>query len=167
MNLQQALTDAQPIPGSVKRYWDDLVTGLGLRISGGGKRVYIVRREGSRVDERIADAGQITLDTARQIALAVRAGRDGGDGDIRSGEQSAGRASLPRLLRAKEVLDLTGISHSGLYARINKGTFPAPVKIGPKTARWREDEIAEWLETVTAQRSQPDSQLRCAGRGGR
>ena len=157
MHLQQALTEAQPIPGSVKRYWDDLVTGLGLRVSGGGKRVYIVRREGSARDERIASAGQITLDTARQIALAVRAGRDGTDSDYGAGERGAGRASLPRLLRAREVLDLTGISHSGLYARINKGTFPAPIKIGPKTARWREDEIAEWLESASAQRSQPGS----------
>lgn len=152
MNLQQALTEAQPIPGSVKRYWDDLVTGLGLRVSGGGKRVYIVRREGSRSDERIAGAGQITLDTARQIALAVRAGRDGVDGDIRAGEQGAGRARLPLLMRVGEVLEITGFAKSTLYAH---KTFPAPVRVGPNSVRWREDEVAEWLGEVSAQRSQP------------
>ncbi len=42
-----------------------------------------------------------------------------------------------RLLRAKEVCILLGISKSTLYKFISEGKFPKPRKLGTRTSAWR------------------------------
>ena len=55
---------------------------------------------------------------------------------------------MERLLRVSEVIELTGISHSHLYHRIADGTFPSPLKIGKKSVRFRESDIAMWFDEL-------------------
>lgn len=50
------------------------------------------------------------------------------------------------LLRRKSVLDMTGLSRSGLYARIKEGKFPAPVNIGAKSVAWVSTEVQQWIK---------------------
>ena len=50
-----------------------------------------------------------------------------------------------RLLRRREVLTKTGLSASTLYRRIQAGTFPPPVELGPKAVAWRESEVLAWI----------------------
>ena len=55
--------------------------------------------------------------------------------------------TFPRLLRIDHVKDLTKMSKSTIYRKINSGEFPSPVDLGGKSKRWREDELIEWLES--------------------
>ena len=49
------------------------------------------------------------------------------------------------LMRLPNVMVATGLSRSTIYKRINEGTFPAPVRIGPRTVAWVTKEIEEWV----------------------
>lgn len=49
------------------------------------------------------------------------------------------------LLRLRDVQKQTGLSRSGLYAAVKKGTFPAPIKIGIRAVAWRASQITQWI----------------------
>lgn len=49
------------------------------------------------------------------------------------------------LLTRTEVEHLTLFSTSGLYAAMNRGEFPRPVRIGRRKVAWRRDDVEEWL----------------------
>lgn len=57
-----------------------------------------------------------------------------------------------RLLRAPEVMQMTGLPHSSLYAHVAKGRFPRPIKPTPRTALWKLSEVLTWVEAKTAER---------------
>ena len=42
-----------------------------------------------------------------------------------------------RLLRRREVEEITGMSRSSIYRLMKKGKFPRRVRIGSKAVRWR------------------------------
>lgn len=42
-----------------------------------------------------------------------------------------------RILRCKDVMALTGLSRSTLYAMMSEGTFPASVKLSKRKERGR------------------------------
>lgn len=46
-----------------------------------------------------------------------------------------------KFLRLPEVRARTGKSRSSIYAGIDDGTFPKPIKIGPRAVGWIEAEI--------------------------
>lgn len=50
-----------------------------------------------------------------------------------------------KILRLPAVRELVGLSRSGIYARIQAGTFPSPIKMG-KASGWIEAEIQAWIE---------------------
>ena len=59
-------------------------------------------------------------------------------------------------LRLPEVKAVTGLSKSSLYALIRANSFPAPVRIGPRTVAWVGSEIRQWAdERVLTSRSMP------------
>jgi prophage regulatory protein len=59
-------------------------------------------------------------------------------------------------LRLPAVKALTGLSKSSLYALIRTHSFPAPVRLGPRTAAWVRSEVKEWAEErVLSSRSVP------------
>ncbi|WP_375381535.1 helix-turn-helix transcriptional regulator [uncultured Sphingomonas sp.] len=49
------------------------------------------------------------------------------------------------LLRRDKVLERTGMSKSTLYQKIEEKRFPAPVTLGTRMSRWREEDVADWL----------------------
>lgn len=49
------------------------------------------------------------------------------------------------LLPLPVVMLLTNLSRSKLYLDIQRGTFPAPVKIGAKKSAWRSSEVQAWI----------------------
>lgn len=52
----------------------------------------------------------------------------------------------PAMLTNPEVRSRTGIkSHTKLYDLIRQGKFPAPVKLGARTARWPAAVVEEWI----------------------
>ena len=54
----------------------------------------------------------------------------------------------PRLLNLKEVSSLLSMSRSTIYKRISEGTFPGPIRIGPRSVRWRSSEIEGWRDNL-------------------
>ena len=54
--------------------------------------------------------------------------------------------SFRRLLRLREVMRLTGLSRSSIYAYMKKGKFPAKVLITERLVGWPEDVIQDWIE---------------------
>ncbi len=59
--------------------------------------------------------------------------------------------AAPRLIRLKEVMRLTGLSRSTIYAKMDAGTFPRQRKITPTIAVWSEVEVIAWIAEVLAQ----------------
>lgn len=53
-----------------------------------------------------------------------------------------------RILRRPDVERLVGLSKPSLYRQINAGTFPRPVKLGPRAVGWFEHEIEAWLASL-------------------
>ncbi|NCO04306.1 MAG: AlpA family transcriptional regulator [Alphaproteobacteria bacterium] len=54
------------------------------------------------------------------------------------------------LLRLPEVIKRTGLSRSTIYAYIDKGDFPKPVKIGLRAVAWHEVKIDSWIKSRVA-----------------
>ena len=52
-----------------------------------------------------------------------------------------------RLLRRRQVEEITGLSRSSIYRLMQDGEFPRPVKVGPAAVRWRSSDIKVWLES--------------------
>ncbi|MGZ3182081.1 MAG: helix-turn-helix transcriptional regulator [Telluria sp.] len=55
------------------------------------------------------------------------------------------RAIAPRLVRLQEVIRICGLSRTGVYAAIQAGTFPAPIKIGGRASAWIKHEVENWV----------------------
>jgi len=53
----------------------------------------------------------------------------------------------PTILRRKQVEAQTGLSRSTIYLQIKKGTFPKPIKLGPRAVGWVENEVDAWLSS--------------------
>ncbi len=49
------------------------------------------------------------------------------------------------LLRRAEVEAQTGLGRSTIYRLMRAGDFPTPIKIGPRSVRWPQSELNEFL----------------------
>jgi excisionase family DNA binding protein len=63
-------------------------------------------------------------------------------------EKGGSPVTLPRLLDAKEVAELLGISRNRLYELGRRGMIPT-VRISRGQVRYREDELLRWIERST------------------
>lgn len=52
-----------------------------------------------------------------------------------------------RLLRRRQVEEITGLSRSSIYRLMRNGEFPLAVKVGPSAVRWKTSEITVWMES--------------------
>ncbi|TLS68640.1 AlpA family transcriptional regulator [Mariprofundus erugo] len=50
------------------------------------------------------------------------------------------------ILRLPAVKARSGLSRSSIYLRVEEGTFPSPISLGPRTIGWIESEIEEWIQ---------------------
>lgn len=72
---------------------------------------------------------------------------------------------MAKFLRLTEVKVRVGLAESTLYAKVARGEFPAPVKIGPRASAWLEDEIEKWMaDRVAASRDTKSAHGHRAGR---
>ena len=55
-------------------------------------------------------------------------------------------------LTLQEVRRRTGLSRSTIYNKINEGTFPRQVNVGPRGVRWLEREITDWIQLCLDER---------------
>jgi prophage regulatory protein len=56
-----------------------------------------------------------------------------------------------RLIRLPEVMDQVGLSRSTIYLYIQKGEFPAPVKLGSRSVAWNSEDIDAWIQEKLGQ----------------
>lgn len=61
------------------------------------------------------------------------------------------------LIKLNEVRARTGLSRSSIYAFIDKGTFPAQVKLGERSVAWVDSEIEGWVESKMLARDAANS----------
>lgn len=56
-------------------------------------------------------------------------------------------ASLPpeAFIRLPQVIALVGLKRASIYAKIGKGSFPAPHKLTAHASGWRIGDIRKWL----------------------
>ena len=72
-----------------------------------------------------------------------------------------------RLLRRHEVQSRCSVSKSTLYALLQNGAFPRPIKLSPNRVAWLEGEIDDWIAARAGEREPTSFQGRpVAGRDG-
>jgi prophage regulatory protein len=54
-----------------------------------------------------------------------------------------------RLLRLAEVSAMVGLRRSAIYQHISKGRFPAPVKVGDRSVRWKLADVLAWRAHIS------------------
>ena len=50
-----------------------------------------------------------------------------------------------KLHRRPSVEEITGLSRSTIYALMDDGEFPRPVRIGRRAVAWRDSDLTAWL----------------------
>jgi prophage regulatory protein len=43
---------------------------------------------------------------------------------------------------------VVGLKKSKIYSLLQEGRFPAPVKLGPRSVRWRASAIWKWIDNL-------------------
>lgn len=56
------------------------------------------------------------------------------------------------ILRLPEVKARTGLSRSSIYLQASRGSFPKPVRLGPRAVGWLESEVSGWVEARANER---------------
>jgi prophage regulatory protein len=56
-----------------------------------------------------------------------------------------GLTSSPRFLRLPDVLAMTGLKRSSLYALIDSGDFPKPAPLTTRTVGFLSSEVVAWM----------------------
>ena len=51
-----------------------------------------------------------------------------------------------RFIRMPEVIKMTGLGKSTIFAWINTNRFPAPIKMGRRVSVWKISTIHAWME---------------------
>lgn len=53
-----------------------------------------------------------------------------------------------RIVRLKEIQQMTGLSRSTIYAQIAKGNFPKQIQLTEgRSVGWHEQAVIEWIES--------------------
>lgn len=58
--------------------------------------------------------------------------------------------TAPAFMRVPDVLALTGLPRSTLYALAQNGDFPSQVRLTAKSVAFRRDEVLTWIEARPA-----------------
>jgi prophage regulatory protein len=53
---------------------------------------------------------------------------------------------IPVLIPRRRVTELVGLERSAIYARVARGDFPRPIRVGSDAVRWVEAEVVEWIK---------------------
>ena len=53
---------------------------------------------------------------------------------------------MHQLMKINALVASTKMSRSQIYALIQKGEFPKPIKLSERSSAWVESEIQEWID---------------------
>jgi len=76
------------------------------------------------------------------------------DGPVRPKILELNMTKIPEIKRRPEVEAKTGLSRSTIYEKMKNGTFPKPVKLGPRAVGWLETEVDAWIKERISQRGE-------------
>ena len=62
------------------------------------------------------------------------------------------QTTAPCFLRLPEVLQITGMGKTFIYACMKDGTFPKQIQLGSRSVVWNEQEVIKWMEDQMASR---------------
>ena len=62
-----------------------------------------------------------------------------------------------RLLRMPDLKAKIPLQKTHIYEEIRKGTFPKPVKLGPRAVAWVESEVDAWIVERITQRDEREA----------
>lgn len=65
--------------------------------------------------------------------------------DISINGQAQVDKSPTDLIKLKEVMQMTGISRSFIYAQKKKGNFPQSINLGSRSVAWVRSSVEEWV----------------------
>ena len=54
-----------------------------------------------------------------------------------------------RMLRRRQVEEMTGLSRSTIYEWVRAGRFPRPIPLGARMVRWQKTDIDKWIADRT------------------
>ncbi len=57
-----------------------------------------------------------------------------------------------RIIRLKEVSNVTGLARSTIYKYVSEGNFPKPVSLGDRCVGWLESEVQGWIAARVEER---------------
>jgi prophage regulatory protein len=67
--------------------------------------------------------------------------------NVRPADLASGQNPL-RLIRAKDIRQMLGLSNSTIRRMTNEGRLPRPVRLGKRTTAWRLADIIAWQEQL-------------------
>ena len=50
-----------------------------------------------------------------------------------------------KILRLPEVVEITGLGRSTIYAKVARGDFPSPIKLGQRAVGWIDSDVYELI----------------------
>ena len=107
---------------------------------------------GSAAPEPPSGAGGAPTDLYKRRAAPLLAGKP--DTSLaRMKERGEEMTMDDRLLKSRQVEEITGISRSSIYRLMPRGEFPPRVKVGRTAVRWRASDITAWMESRPEARS--------------
>jgi prophage regulatory protein len=59
-----------------------------------------------------------------------------------------------KLIKISDVTSNLGLSKSHMYALIQRGKFPKPIKLSERSSAWLESEVNDWIESRISQRKE-------------
>jgi prophage regulatory protein len=60
---------------------------------------------------------------------------------------------MKKILRMRDIRNITGLSRATIYLMIKKGTFPDQIKIGVRAVGWIESDLQAWIESKTSKKA--------------
>ena len=56
-----------------------------------------------------------------------------------------------KVLRLPEVIEITGLGRSTIYAKVARGDFPCSIKLGERAVGWIDSDVYEWISAKRGQ----------------
>ncbi|MDQ4678157.1 YdaS family helix-turn-helix protein, partial [Stenotrophomonas maltophilia group sp. RNC7] len=86
----------------------------------------------------------------RNAAMKIQEKHGNGDSVRMSHNQNGDShmGGIPTLLQINQVCEKIGVKKSTVYKWMDEQKFPRPLKLSPTCVRWREDDIANWLQGI-------------------
>ncbi|WP_429151323.1 helix-turn-helix transcriptional regulator [Aeromonas veronii] len=62
-----------------------------------------------------------------------------------------------KLIKLKEVIEMTTLSKATIYRLMSKGAFPRAAPLGARTVAWKQSDVIEWIDSKVSAREEVSS----------